>query len=61
MKDLSKRILELEKGLKNFISRANIEFVLKELDRLEKEKANLNDINLIISQLGIFYFIKKLK
>jgi hypothetical protein len=44
--------LELEKGLKNFISRANIEFILHELDRLEKEKANLYDINQLRSQLG---------
>lgn len=59
LKDLARRIYDLEKALKNFISKANIDYVLKELDRLEKEKANLYDFNLLKSAHGNFIKIKK--
>jgi len=52
LKDLARRLSELEKGLKNFISKANIDFIIRELERLEKEKANLFDFNLLKSAHG---------
>lgn len=54
MKDLARRLTELEKALKAFITKANIDYVHKELERLEKEKANLYDFNLLKSAHGIF-------
>ena len=52
LKDLLRRIAELEKGLKNFISKANIDFILRELERLNNEKANLSDFNALKSAHG---------
>ena len=43
---------DLEKGLKNFISKANIDFIISELERLKNEKANLSDFNALKSAHG---------
>ena len=52
MKDLARRVYDLEKCLKNFIHKVDIDYIMQELHRLEKEKANLSDFNDLKSLFG---------